>query len=52
MSDAGFAVTSRRLLSNPSILMLAAEQDGVAAPVQSDAAVLSLASFRRERRNT
>ena len=52
MNDAGFAVTSRRLLSNPSILMLAAEQDGAAAPVQSDAAVLSLASFRRERRNT
>jgi aryl carrier-like protein len=52
MSDAGIAVTSRRLLSNPSVLMLAAEHESPAAPAQSGASVLPLASFRRDRRTS
>jgi amino acid adenylation domain-containing protein len=52
MSDAGIAVTSRRLLSNPSVLMLAAEHESAAEPAPSGASVLPLASFRRDRRTS
>lgn len=50
MNEAGFATTSRRLLSNPSVATLASEIDN--APTQTpSAAVLPLAHFRRDRRS-